>query len=80
MSYSTTSNESGRTRAALAGDGAVTRLLSTEEVAMALSLPRSTLDYWRVVGGGPPWIKIGRRVKYPMDGLIDWLERQPSFR
>ena len=35
-----------------------------------------TLQRWRVMGYGPPFIKIGHRVRYVEGDLIAWLESQ----
>ena len=39
-------------------------LLSVEDAAAFLSLSRATLNKWRVHGGGPEFIRIGRRIFY----------------
>lgn len=31
-----------------------------------------TLRNWRSAGRGPPWTKVGHRVVYPLDKLIEW--------
>ncbi len=36
-------------------------LLTTEEAARLLKLPKRTLEDWRVCGGGPQYIKLGRQ-------------------
>src|SRR6266511_263896 len=35
-------------------------------------VPKRTIDYWRYTKKGPPFIKIGRRVLYPLAGVIAW--------
>jgi len=35
-------------------------------------VPRRTIEYWRYSRKGPPFIKIGRRVFYPLAGVIAW--------
>jgi hypothetical protein len=35
-------------------------------------IPRRTIEYWRYNKKGPPFIKIGRRVLYPLSGVIAW--------
>jgi hypothetical protein len=32
-----------------------------------------TLNRWRVVGGGPPFQRLGRRIVYPRRPYEDWL-------
>jgi hypothetical protein len=38
---------------------------SEAELARRSGLSARTLQGWRQKGGGPPWIKVGRRVLYP---------------
>lgn len=38
-------------------------------------IPKATLRYWRCVGGGPDFIKMGRSVRYSQAALDDYLER-----
>jgi hypothetical protein len=35
-------------------------------------VPRRTIEYWRYNKKGPPFIRIGRRVLYPLSGVIAW--------
>lgn len=49
-------------------------LLDTEGAARRLGLSRSTLEKLRVYGGGPPYLKLGRSVRYRCDDLSSWLE------
>jgi hypothetical protein len=36
----------------------------------------SYLEKLRVVGGGPPFIKVGKAVRYKLADLDTWLEEQ----
>jgi excisionase family DNA binding protein len=50
------------------------RLLSVREAAARLGLSKSTLDKWRVRGGGgPAYIALGRRVLYDPAMLDSWV-------
>jgi predicted DNA-binding transcriptional regulator AlpA len=49
------------------------RMLLTREAADLSGLSKSTLDKMRVFGGGPPYLKIGRRVVYDPVDLDQWL-------
>jgi excisionase family DNA binding protein len=40
--------------------------LTTKEVAERLRLHHQTLINWRVSGNGPRFIKVGRKVLYPL--------------
>lgn len=47
--------------------------LSTPEAAQVLKLPERTLETYRYRGGGPAFIRCGRRVAYLRRDLISWL-------
>ena len=49
------------------------RMLPTKEAADSLGLSKSTLDKMRVFGGGPHFLKLGRRVVYDPTDLDKWL-------
>jgi len=44
------------------------------EAAERFGVQRSTLDNWRWSGDGPPFIKVGGRVRYRLSDLADWLD------
>src|SRR5215216_592717 len=48
------------------------RLTAAEYIGIA----KSTLDKMRVAGGGPRFIKIGKRVLYDKADLDAWIEAQ----
>ena len=48
--------------------------LTVQETASYTRLAKSTLDHLRVVGGGPYFIKLGRKVLYDVADLDRWLE------
>ncbi|PSO19497.1 helix-turn-helix domain-containing protein [Bradyrhizobium sp. MOS003] len=51
------------------------RLLVTEkDAARCLSLSHRTLQAWRTSQSGPPFIKIGRSVRYRKVDIVEWLE------
>jgi len=50
--------------------------ISPEEAAERLGVRPSTLANWRYRGGGPPYIKVGGRVRYRLAELGDWLDGQ----
>jgi predicted DNA-binding transcriptional regulator AlpA len=55
----------------------MTTLLDTHQAALRLGLARATLAKYRVVGGGPPFVKIGAKVLYPLAALDEWLDAKP---
>jgi excisionase family DNA binding protein len=50
-------------------------LLSTVEAAKYLQMSRRTLEKFRVTGGGPPYHKLGRLVRYLLRDLDKWIAR-----
>jgi excisionase family DNA binding protein len=48
--------------------------LSTKEAAEWLGLKPNTLDKMRAYGGGPPYRKHGRYVRYYRRDLLAWSE------
>ena len=48
-------------------------LLSTRDAARTLKHSVRTLERWRVSGGGPRFVKAGRRVLYRECDLEAWL-------
>jgi predicted DNA-binding transcriptional regulator AlpA len=50
------------------------RLLSTTEAARYCASSASTFEKLRVFGGGPVFVKIGRRVAYRLEDLDAWID------
>ena len=51
-------------------------LASPQEVARALEVTERTLARWRSEGGGPGFVKVGRRVFYRWSAINRWIERR----
>lgn len=51
-------------------------LLGPKRVAHILGVEVETLGAWRRRGYGPPWYRIGRKVKYSAHELRAWMKRQ----
>jgi predicted DNA-binding transcriptional regulator AlpA len=49
-------------------------LVSTQEAAALLGLAPQTLSIMRVAGGGPKYVKLGRRVLYDVRDLEAYVE------
>jgi hypothetical protein len=49
------------------------RRVGTQEAAAYCRLSPRTLEKWRLLGGGPPFLKLGRRVLYDLRDLDHWL-------
>lgn len=52
--------------------------LSTPQASEYLSVPESTLRYWRHVGVGPLSYVLGRKVFYDLSDLDDWVAAQKA--
>lgn len=46
---------------------------SPEETAALLGVTTRTLAAWRKADTGPAFAKVGNAIRYPEEGLIDWL-------
>ena len=49
--------------------------LNENQAAEFLGVSARTLQAWRVRGGGPPYVKIGRVVRYQRRALVNFQER-----
>ena len=53
----------------LVGAGVSTRHLNQRELAERLNISPRTLERWRWLGEGPPFLKIGGRVVYRLQDI-----------
>ena len=49
-------------------------LLKEEDAAHLLSLSVRTLQAWRIRTAGPPFVQVGRAVRYRRRDLIAWID------
>ena len=49
-------------------------LLNESSVAKRLHCEVKTLQAWRCRGGGPPFIRVGRLIRYSPDDVREWIE------
>ncbi len=54
----------------------VTEFLKRQEAANHLNVKICTLEAWAVRGGGPPFVKFGRAVRYRLSDLEAWANSQ----
>ena len=54
-------------------------LLSTPQAANLCRTSTHTLEAWRRRHEGPPFIKVGRLVRYSVDDLTQWLQSQRQW-
>ena len=55
-------------------------LLVPKEAAAFLKLSISWLAKTRRNGGGPPFIKLGKSVRYSRAALLEWLKKLAALR
>ncbi|HZP68734.1 MAG TPA: helix-turn-helix domain-containing protein [Pseudolabrys sp.] len=48
-------------------------LLNEGEAAGSLAVSVRTLQAWRTKGIGPPFVRLGRAIRYSRRALIDWV-------
>jgi len=48
--------------------------LTQHELAELLRLPERTLEDWRLTHTGPPYLKLGRHVRYDVQDVLDWVQ------
>lgn len=53
-----------------------TNFLNTTQLADRLTNRKNTIEGWRVKGIGPRYVKIGRLVRYRIEDVEAWLEKQ----
>jgi hypothetical protein len=59
------------------------KLLTTGQAAAFLHKPAGTLRYWRAVGIGPTYVKLGKTVLYDESELVNFIKSNtvvPSVR
>jgi hypothetical protein len=52
------------------------KYLTEGDAAAFLHVSQRTLQGWRWRGGGPPFLKLGRAVRYEPHQLREWIDRQ----
>jgi excisionase family DNA binding protein len=52
------------------------KLLSIEDVADYLGVPKNTLYQWRTKGYGPTGRRIGKYVRYRSEDVDAWIDQQ----
>jgi len=58
---------------------ALPKLLNQKQVAEILGKSTAWLERMRWKGGGPPFRKFGRHVRYSLDDLMQWIESKPKL-
>lgn len=55
---------------------AIPTVLTEKETATRLKLSRSWLAKARMRGDGPPFLRIGRSIRYAETALVQWMKSQ----
>jgi excisionase family DNA binding protein len=56
--------------------GTTDPLMGPGEVSALLGLPVATLANWRCAGKGPPFLRVGRHVRYRRRDVDTWIDAQ----
>jgi hypothetical protein len=48
------------------------RLLDPTQSGGLLNIASITLAQWRAMGHGPPFVRVGRSIRYRLGDLLDW--------
>ncbi|MDZ7733973.1 MAG: helix-turn-helix domain-containing protein [Acidimicrobiia bacterium] len=51
-------------------------LLGPGDVSALLGVPTATLANWRCAGKGPPFLRVGRHVRYRRGDVEGWIDGQ----
>jgi excisionase family DNA binding protein len=51
-------------------------LLTEDQAAAYLGLVPNTLAKWRMRGEGPPFVRVGRLIRYDRTAIDRWVESQ----
>jgi predicted DNA-binding transcriptional regulator AlpA len=55
------------------------RLLTADDAANLLRLSPSWLAKARMRGDGPPYVKLGRSIRYTETGILQWMRSRQRF-
>src|SRR5699024_9282874 len=54
------------------------RLLTGDEVAWWLQVPRGALDAWREKGSAPKAYRLGKHLRWCIEDVVAWLEERAA--
>ena len=60
----------------MSNDLSTKEYLTDRELAERLGFSKITLCHWRMKGEGPPYVRIGRQIRYVWTHVRVWLDRQ----
>ena len=50
------------------------QLLTAAELSALIKVKEETLERWRMRGQGPPYIKLGKLVRYARADIAEWVQ------
>jgi predicted site-specific integrase-resolvase len=50
--------------------------LKPKELASMINVPEGTLRYWRYIGSGPDFVRMGGRIRYNRGDVQRWLHER----
>jgi excisionase family DNA binding protein len=62
------------------GETPAAQLLTVDELARLLRVPKATIYRWRSIGDGPRGYSIGRYVRFRWPDVEAWLEERADDR
>jgi excisionase family DNA binding protein len=54
------------------------RMMSRDEVAAFLQVPKRTIDEWSYRGTGPRFYRVGKHARYRREDVQSWLDQHRS--
>jgi excisionase family DNA binding protein len=57
----------------------VNPLLTIDQAAELVGVPKKTLYQWRLTGYGPPALRVGRHLKYRAEDIESWAASQVTL-
>jgi excisionase family DNA binding protein len=48
-------------------------ILTTDEVAALLKIPKQTIYRWNVMGSGPPYYRLGKHARWKRSEVMAWV-------
>ncbi|MFI9537476.1 helix-turn-helix domain-containing protein [Nocardia fusca] len=54
--------------------------LTIDELSQRWGKPRQSLAQWRYLGKGPAYLRIGRKVLYPLESVVEFERQSMSDR
>lgn len=55
-------------------------LINTEEAAALMSVNKNYLEHLRVAGNSPPYVRIGKYVRYTREDILEWVQKLQKYR